>query len=1191
MTSTADARRSPFPPTEGDASASIEAPSVTGGTRSPGPGTSAPAPAPVSAVPRGALRAARRTDEATLVASLLDEARLDPARERVASATARRLVERLRARGARGPVEGVMREYGLSSPEGLALMRLAEALLRTPDEATRDRLIAEAIAGGAWDRHLGRDRPAAVNAATALLLATGRLQRARAGASVVEAGFRLGGEAAIRVAVGRLIRVMGGQFVLGETIEAALREARGAARRGFRHSYDMLGEGAVTAQDAAGFLGDYARAITAIGAAGRARAPADRPGISVKLSALHPRFTEDQHARAMAELLPRVAGLVRAAGRHGIGITIDAEEADRLELTLDIFEALCRDPSLRGATSLGFVVQAYGKRARATIDHLASLAAATGRRIPVRLVKGAYWDGEIKRAQEAGLDDFPVFTRKAHTDVSYIACARAMLDAGDLLYPQFATHNARTVATLDALAGADRARDAFEFQCLHGMGEALYAAVIGPAGLDRPCRIYAPVGTHETLLPYLVRRLLENGANTSFVNQIADPSVDPASLAADPCDRVAAEPSPGAPHPAIRLPPDLYAPSRRNARGHDRADAPTRAWLARAAKGAMPPPPAAPVTDPVAGARAGLPGWSARPAAARAAILRDAADRIEAATGTLLGLVVAEGGRTIPNAVAEIRELVDFCRFYAHEAEALAAATPLGTVLCISPWNFPAAIFGGQVAAALAAGNTVVAKPAPETPRVADAVIRCFHDAGVPEDALVLAAGDGALSARLVASDGVDGVLFTGSTATARRIAGVLAGRPGADGLPPRFVAETGGQNAMVADSSALAEQVVADVMASAFDSAGQRCSALRVLLLADDVAEALLGRLRGAMAELALGDPARFETDVGPVITVDAARRIEAHIARMAACGLPVHRGGRLPGAVPPAFAGRLVRPAIVELDRLDRLEGEVFGPVLHVLRYADEALDAHLAQLRATGYALTFGVHTRLEGTVARVAAGQSAGNLYVNRNMIGAVVGVQPFGGHGLSGTGPKAGGPLTLRRLVRGDPGPDPLLAGEPPPRARALLAALRVARHPFAAAAGAIVAATPLGASLALPGPVGESNHYALAPRGPVLCTAAAAILATGNTPCPIGPFPLPEAARHFAPPVADDGRAEVATVEGDPDTVARLARALADREGRLVTLFAHGETEAPPLAFLCREHHVSTNTAAAGGNATLMAIG
>ncbi len=1140
---------------------------------------------------RRAITRASSVSECDAVAALLSETEIGEADEAAIVALAGRLISALRRRGTRGPVEGLMREYALSSAEGIALMCLAEALLRTPDPATRDALIRDRIATGDWRSHIGRSPSLFVNAASWGLLVTGALTATTSEAGLARAlGAVLarGGQPVIRRALDLSMRLMGEHFVLGETIEKALGRARRLEQRGFRYSYDMLGEGAVTAEDAARYLDDYRHAIDAIGSAAVGDTPADRPGISVKLSALHPRYVRSQRERVLAELGPRLTELARRAAHHRIGLNIDAEEAERLELSLDLFETLCLDGDVPGPEGLGFVVQAYGKRATAVIDHLADLGRRSRRRLMVRLVKGAYWDSEIKHAQEAGLPEFPVFTRKAHTDLAYLACAKRMLASPDAIYPQFATHNARTLATIYRLAGdAD-----YEFQCLHGMGEALYEEVVGPDKLNRCCRIYAPVGTHETLLPYLVRRLLENGANTSFVNRIADSSIPEDELAEDPRRLVLA--TGGTPHPAIRHPSALFAPGRVNARGVDLANEDVRARLADILESA--PSEAAPAFDrsgldeAVARARSTAPSWSSLSGEVRGRVLTQAADALEERMEDMLPLFAEEAGKTAPNALAEIREAVDFLRFYGESAGQLTPdARPLGIVACISPWNFPLAIFIGQIAAALAAGNAVFGKPAEETPRIASVAVTLLHDAGVPREVATLLVGDGALGAALVSHAGIDGVMFTGSTATARLISRALARRTEQHGRPIPLVAETGGQNVMIVDSSALPEQVVADVLTSAFDSAGQRCSALRVLCLQEEIAPKVLALLKGAMDELVLGHPARLETDIGPVITHAAAEEIEAHIETMRAAGLEVHRGGRTAWQ-----NARIVRPALIELDRIDRLSGEVFGPVLHVVRWRRDALDGLLERVQDTGYALTIGVHTRLDETVTRVAAGQSAGNFYLNRNMVGAVVGVQPFGGSGLSGTGPKAGGPLTLRRLLA-EPGPrEAALIGTPAPRAMAFATWLTETGLDPDGSLRRIIAQSPAGVCLDLPGPVGERNTYCLEPRGLILCRATteagalaqvASVLATGNEAVVETGFPCPALAA-FTKAVAD---AEPAAVlyEGDAASLALLTHELATREGPIVPIYV-----APyPLEFLMRERVTTTNTAAAGGNASLMAIG
>ncbi len=1194
---------------------------------------------------RDAITRHDRAPEADCVAALVEAATLPAPVAARAEALARRLVEALRAKGVRGPVEGLMREYDLSSAEGVALMCLAEALLRIPDRATRDMLIRDKIGAGRWREHVGQSSSLFVNAATWGLVLTGKLTGAATEGGLGAALTRLiarGGEPVIRRGVDLAMRIMGEQFVAGQTIAEALSNARQLEARGFRYSYDMLGEAAVTADDAARYLKDYECAIEAIGAAASGRGPIDGPGISVKLSALHPRYTRLQRERVMAELLPRLRALARLARRYDIGFNIDAEEADRLELSLDLLQALCLDPALRGWDGLGFVVQAYGKRAPFVLDWIIDLARRSGHRLMVRLVKGAYWDSEIKRAQVDGLDGFPVFTRKLHTDVSYLACARKLLGAPDAVFPQFATHNAQTVAAIHSMAQHGGTNAAFapgdyEFQCLHGMGEPLYEEVVGPGKLDRPCRIYAPVGTHETLLAYLVRRLLENGANSSFVNRIADPAVPVADLVADPVALVAASHPVGAGHQRIVLPRDLFGTERANSRGLDLANEHALATLAEAVAAnaaarwrAAPTDAEGPeecVRNPanrrdivghvveatpeavdaaLARAEAAAPPWQATPPSERAACLARAADALEARRPALIGLLLREAGKTAASAVAEIREAVDFLRYYAAQARAALTADnhrPLGVVTCISPWNFPLAIFTGQVAAALAAGNTVLAKPAEQTPLIAGQAVAILHEAGVPADALQLLPGGGAVGARLVADPRTCGAVFTGSTDVAHLIARQLAKRLNPDGAPVPLIAETGGQNAMVVDSSALAEQVVADVLASAFDSAGQRCSALRVLCLQEDIADRVLAMLRGAVAELAIGDPGDFATDVGPVIDEDARVAIAAHVDAMRGAGRAVHQ----PPLPAPCAPGTFVAPTILEIDDISALDKEVFGPVLHVLRFRRDALDDLLAAINATGFGLTFGVHSRIDETIARVAARAEAGNLYVNRNIVGAVVGVQPFGGHGLSGTGPKAGGPLYLWRLTAERPR-RPAVAGRIPAAARAWVAWLAQAGEVTEAERlAAALLATPFGAECELPGPVGERNLYRTEGRGTILCMAferaailrqVGAALATGNRALlPAGALgdlaALPPGLADWIIETTTPEREKVAAAlfDGPAEELLSCGEALTNRAGAIVPVHVAGSDGSYPLEWLVRERVVTTNTAAAGGNASLMTIG
>ena len=1182
-----------------------------------------------------------RASEADCVDALVAVATLPGEVVARAGSLAGRLVETLRAKGTRGPVEGLMREYDLSSQEGVALMCLAEALLRIPDRATRDALIRDKVGAGRWREHVGHSSSLFVNAATWGLVLTGKLTGTANEGGLAAALTRLiasGGEPLIRKGVDLAMRMMGQQFVAGQTITEALGHARRLEARGFRYSYDMLGEAATTADDAARYTRDYEWAIHAIGAAAAGRGPIEGPGISVKLSALHPRYARSQRERVTAELLPRLRSLALLASRYNIGLNIDAEESERLDLSLDLLEALCLDPALAGWQGIGFVVQAYGKRAPFVLDWVIDLARRSRHRLMVRLVKGAYWDSEIKRAQQDGLVDFPVFTRKAHTDVSYIACARKLLDAPDAVFAQLATHNAYTVAVIHSMAG-DAEPDAYEFQCLHGMGEPLYDEVVGHNKLNRPCRVYAPVNTHETLLAYLVRRLLENGANSSFVNRVADPAVSVAELVDDPVAAVISRLPVGVGHERIALPRDLFGAERPNARGLDLSNEHTLASLADAsAESAAVTWRAEPtvsangsdecVRNPadrrdvvghvmvampsdvdVALARAdrAVATWQATPPAQRAACLRRGADTLEERMPTLVGLLAREAGKTLPNAVAEVREAVDFLRYYAAQAEGSlnpANHRSLGVVACISPWNFPLAIFTGQVAAALAAGNTVLAKPAEQTPLIAAQAVVILHEAGVPTDVLQLLPGHGEVGARLVADPCTRGVVFTGSTKVARLIARELAERLNPDGGPVPLIAETGGQNVLVVASSALAEQVVADVLTSAFDSAGQRCSALRVLCLQEEVADRTFAMLRGAVAELSVGDPGRLATDIGPVIDEEARSSIAAHVEAMRDADHAVHQA-----PLPDACAhGTFVAPTIIEIDGLPSLTREVFGPVLHVLRFQRDGLDDLIAAINATGYGLTFGVQSRVDETIVKVTARASAGNLYVNRNLIGAVVGVQPFGGHGLSGTGPKAGGPLYLRHLMAPRPPLAGPLIGRVPSPARAWADWLaQNGERSVAEGVLADLAATPVGVERELPGPVGERNVYGTEGRGTVLCTASRQValfrqigtaLATGNRAL-IAAGALAEAA---ALPVGLDGwlvesmtpeREEVAAAlfEGDAGALRTLNQNLANRPGAIVPIHVAGPNGAYPLEWLVRERSISTNTAAAGGNASLMMIG
>jgi RHH-type transcriptional regulator, proline utilization regulon repressor / proline dehydrogenase / delta 1-pyrroline-5-carboxylate dehydrogenase len=988
---------------------------------------------------RARLRANYLRDETEALSELMATARLDPEADRRVHERARALVENVRARQkAVAGMQSFLREYDLSSQEGVLLMCVAEALLRIPDAATADKLIRDKLSQGDWERHVGRNNSLLVNAGTWGMMLTGRLvsldadQAGNAGAWLGRLAARAG-EPVVRVALKQGMKLMAEQFVMGRTIEDALARSIDGDNKAYRHSYDMLGEAAFTAADAERYFVSYEKAIDAIAShaarvtPGAADAVANRdpsvfsnPGISIKLSALHPRYEYAQRERVRSELTPRVQALVERARAGDVGVTLDAEEADRLDISLEIFESIFTSPALQGWEGFGLAVQAYQKRAPFVIDWLADLARKQRRRIMTRLVKGAYWDSEVKRAQMQGLTGYPVYTRKANTDVSYLACAAKMIAARDAFYGQFATHNAHTVATI--LERMPKGQP-FEFQRLHGMGDDLYDQVV-KAG--HACRVYAPVGSHEDLLPYLVRRLLENGANTSFVNRIADSSIPVESVIADPVAAVASQV--GSVNARIPLPVALYG-DRVNSAGFVFADEAVSAPIVAAIQALAAKNDFGNVPDAdAAAARAALDRASRAsiPAAnERAAMLERAAQLIEDHRVELMAVLAREAGKTLPDGLGEVREAADFCRYYAmltrrHFAQPEELTGPTGEsnrlqlagrgpFVCISPWNFPLAIFVGQVAAAFAAGNPVIAKPAEQTPKVAALAVKLLHEAGIAQDAMILVPGPGeTVGAALVADLRTAGVAFTGSTATARAINRALAAR---DGPIVPFIAETGGLNAMFVDSSALAEQVVTDVIASAFNSAGQRCSALRVLCLQSEIAPRVIELLQGATAELRIGDPARLDVDVGPVIDAEALAMLEAHAARMD------REAKLLCKAVVPANAGPLFfAPRAYEIASLDAIDREVFGPILHVVRYDSANLAKMVDAVNAKGYGLTMGIHSRIEETIELVRSRACTGNLYVNRNMIGATVGVQPFGGEGLSGTGPKAGGPHYLFRFA-------------------------------------------------------------------------------------------------------------------------------------------------------------------------------
>ncbi len=1029
--------------------------------RNVGPGARLPS--------RSAIGEALLADEEKLVEDLMAQARFSGEQKRRIEGLATNLVKAAReGRKTSGGVDSFLHEYGLSSEEGVLLLCLAEALLRIPDSETTDRLIAETVGSGDWGRHLDRSDSLLVNASTWGLMLTGHLLDWGEGketdvASVLQRMIARSGEPLIRTALRQAMRILGSQFVLGQTIDEALVNAEDEAAEGYRFSFDMLGEAARTSHDAERYAERYERAAEAIAAwagapaARSEEALAARPGLSVKLSALHSRYRPSQSARLGSELVPRLTKLAGIMRDAWLPLTIDAEEADRLDLSLELLEPLFTDPSLSRWNGLGLAVQAYSKRALPLIDWLAGVASATGRRIPVRLVKGAYWDSEIKWAQEAGIVSYPVFTRKVNTDVAYLAASRALLASPDLFYPQFATHNAHTIAAIVTLAGNTH----YEFQRLYGMGEALHHEVVRPERLGKPCRIYAPVGEHRDLLSYLVRRLLENGANTSFVNRLADDEAPIAAIIADPVEKAAAL-APKS-NPQIPVPPDLYLPERKNSLGLPLFDTSTRGPLLEAIERALADPAEAnpivagqegkgggevtSITSPhdrrvVVGvcrsagpdaidsaletAKAAAAGWDYLGGEARALLLDRAADLFEGDRPGLMALLVREGGKTLQDAQGDLREAVDHLRYSAAQAQSRFAGPRLlegttgeentlslhgrGVFAAISPWNFPLAIFTGQIAGALAAGNAVVAKPAEQTPLIAARAVRLMHRAGVPLEILHLLPGRGDVVGAALAKDRrVGGIVFTGSTETALIVNRLLAAR---EGPIAKLIAETGGLNAMIVDSSALPEQVVDDALTSAFNSAGQRCSALRVLLLQDDVADGMLDMLVGAARELRIGDPLDYATDVGPVIDEDARGALESHKARMRGEGrelidLPLGQ---------EHTHGTFVAPAIYEIPSIALLTREVFGPVLHVVRFSGDRLGEVCDAINARGYGLTLGLHSRIKATAEFVANRVRVGNIYVNRNQIGAVVGAQPFGGEGLSGTGPKTGGPHYLEAFA-------------------------------------------------------------------------------------------------------------------------------------------------------------------------------
>ncbi|HHK6008009.1 TPA: bifunctional proline dehydrogenase/L-glutamate gamma-semialdehyde dehydrogenase PutA [Neisseria subflava] len=1188
---------------------------------------------------RQAVTDAYRRDEIEAVQDMLQRAQMTDEERNAASELARRLVTQVRSsRTKASGVDALMHEFSLSSEEGVALMCLAEALLRIPDNATRDRLIADKISEGNWKSHLNNSPSLFVNAAAWGLLITGKLTTNTSEKNMGSALSRMiskGGAPLIRQGVNYAMRLLGKQFVTGQTIEEALQNGKEREKMGYRFSFDMLGEAAYTEEDANRYYNDYVQAIHAIGKDAAGQGVYEGNGISVKLSAIHPRYSRAQHERVMSELLPRLKELFLLGKKYDIGINIDAEEANRLELSLDLMEALVSDPDLAGYKGIGFVVQAYQKRCPFVIDYLIDLARRNNQKLMIRLVKGAYWDSEVKWAQVDGMEGYPTYTRKVHTDISYLACARKLLDAQDAVFPQFATHNAYT---LGAIYQMGKGKD-FEHQCLHGMGETLYDQVVGPQNLGRRVRVYAPVGTHETLLAYLVRRLLENGANSSFVNQIVDENISIDRLIKSPFDTIAEQ---GIHlHPALPLPRDLYGKGRLNSQGVDFSNENVLQNLQEKLNQASSEDfhaasivngearnvgEAQPVRNPadhndvvgtvsfadaalaqeaIGAAVAALPEWSAKPASERADCLRRFADLLEQHTPALMMLAVREAGKTLNNAVAEVREAVDFCRYYANEAENTLPkdAKAVGAIVAISPWNFPLAIFTGEVVSALAAGNTVIAKPAEQTSLIATYAVSLMHQAGIPTSALQLVLGAGDVGSALTGDARIGGVIFTGSTEVARLINKALSKRDDS----PVLIAETGGQNAMIVDSTALPEQVCLDVLNSAFDSAGQRCSALRILCVQEDVADKMVNIIKGAMDELVVGKPTQLTTDIGPVIDAEAQQNLLAHINKMKGVAKAYHEIKT--AADVDDNNSTFVRPILFELNNLNELQREVFGPVLHVVRYRASELDQLIDQINAKGYALTSGVHSRIEGTVDHIRDRIEAGNIYVNRNIVGAVVGVQPFGGHGLSGTGPKAGGSFYLQRLVRTPEWVAPTLSriGQADEDALKRLETL-VHKLPFnaeekkaaAAALGHARVRTLRKAETVLVGPTGERNS--LSWRSPervwvhggnllqafsALTELAAAGIQTvvePNSPLASYSADLDGLLQVNSKP-ENAGISHVAAIE---PLSSERKQELAGRDGALIRILP--SEQGLDILQVFEEISCSINTTAAGGNASLMAV-
>lgn len=1181
-------------------------------------------------------------DEYQVIQTLISNAHISDEQRSSISERAADLVRRVRSNSNPTMMEKFLAEYGLTTKEGVALMCLAEVLLRVPDSTTIDALIEDKLVSGEWRKHLGQSDSSLVNSSTWALLITGKLiaETDNKGIAQTLRGMvkRLG-EPVVRTAVGQAMKEMGRQFVLGRTINEATKRAKKYESKGYTYSYDMLGEAARTDADAQRYFESYSEAINELSSACEHDDIRQNPGISVKLSALHARYEYVQKQRVINELVPRTLALAKQAKAANMGFNIDAEEADRLVISLDVIEAVLSDPELQDWDGFGVVVQAFGQRASFVLDWLYALSNRLDRKIMVRLVKGAYWDAEIKRAQVLGLDGFPVFTRKVNSDVSYISCAKKLLGMTDRIYPQFATHNAHSVAAILELA---QGQDCYEFQRLHGMGESLHDEVFNEE--KTRCRIYAPVGAHHDLLAYLVRRLLENGANSSFVNQIVDTSIQPEEIARDPFTAVAAF-GEKVSSQVITRPADLYGKDRPNAKGWDITNAvevdeinrgrdafKSTVWkgqpvIAGDVSGAelnvifnpaVPSDLVGKVTQAsandietaISAAQDGFREWSALSAEQRGAYIHRVGELFEENAHELFAITTREAGKTLLDAIGEIREAVDFAYFYANEGiRNKNAGKARGVVTCISPWNFPLAIFAGQVLANLAAGNAVIAKPAETTALIATRAVELMHEAGIPKSAVQLLPGTGAtVGAALTSDPRIDGVCFTGSTLTAQRINKVMAENMAPDAP---IVAETGGLNAMIVDSTALPEQVVRDVLASSFQSAGQRCSALRMLYIQKDIADHLLEMLYGAMEELKVGNPWDITTDVGPVIDQNAKAKIQAHCKKYSEMG-------RLNKVLPVPSDGFFVAPTVIELDGIEDLDEEIFGPVLHVATFEADELNGVIDTINSKGFGLTFGLHTRLDSRVESITRRIKVGNTYVNRNQIGAIVGSQPFGGEGMSGTGPKAGGPQYVRRFMKTETLPMATISANGTVTAAQLQLAIdevKTKQWPdtssrselLQANFGKVIPALDAEAE-EMPGPTGELNRLSCAARGVVLCLGpdldtalvqAELALSQGNSVVVVAPDSteaLQTATEAGAPIVAIDGHLQPAALQSCDGFEAIVSAAavstlreyrvqLAKRDGALLPLITEHQS---PERFVI-ERHLCIDTTAAGGNASLIA--